>query len=800
MMKLFSAESRTEAYCRDQLKSLGWDLKTDVLEKQEIRNKYPKYLKKPEYVLLLNGSPVAVIECKANYQDIQKAEQEANNYAHDLNIPIAIGVAGNESTDALVESYYKNKRIVYKKVPLTQLLTKEYVTDLLREDSHIIQEIRLASEKNIYQEAEYISNQFRGAHVDKKDMSRYLSCFILGLFYEKDMVMAMRQKGNASVINQLLNRIESHLDNQPDVANVLKIHNPQSTVIEDLMNAFPKIISSLRRLDIEAVMQSGQDIIGVFFENFLRYSNDKKDLGIVFTPRHIVRFMCEIIDLESNDKILDPCCGTGGFLVTAFSKMRNMIEQESSGNILEQNKRLEDLKNNSIFGIESETSGEIAALAVVNMIIRGDGKSNIIQGSCFDAHPGIKDNFFDKILLNPPYSQKKNNNMGRSEEEFLDCSLAKLKKGGKLCAIIPYSVLSSGKWKNILLKKHTIEAVFSVPIDLFYPVSMPTLIVLIKAHIPQNNAITFLGRINDDGYVIDRKKRTKISDGDIKDMLEVFKYWAASKKEISSPKSYIAIKLPINSTDEYVPEKYLESDINVKELSMNSDKVIRSQLCFQVAYSPNIRNLLKNNRKTSTSNFIKRGVEFSFKNKLLYDWQDIFYSKSEIMKKFLIKGIKIKDDNLACMYGDRELHDKSWLKPGEDIIISSGGTDNGLYGFYNYKNAIGYNFSISQNYNENAMITCASAGTIGSAFVQEINFSACDSTLIFFPKPHVDVELLYYICALLRINAWRFRYGRQMTPERITEHLKIDASYYEKEMISTFRNELPYIHNLKSSL
>ena len=116
-------------------------------------------------------------------------------------------------------------------------------------------------------------------------------------------------------------------------------------------------------------MNSEADILGKFFETFLRYGNDAKELGIVFTPRHIIKFMIDLIDVNPNDTVYDPTCGTGGFLVSAFMKMKNMVGNNVGA--------LKKIKSEKILGVDSEESGKIPALAIVNMIFRGDGKSSI---------------------------------------------------------------------------------------------------------------------------------------------------------------------------------------------------------------------------------------------------------------------------------------------------------------------------------------------------------------------------------------------------------------------------------------
>ena len=135
------------------------------------------------------------------------------------------------------------------------------------------------------------------------------------------------------------------------------------------------------------------DIIGNFYGEFIRYTGgDGKGLGIVLTPKHITDLFAELARLDKNSVVLDICAGTGGFLISAMKKMTERVSAEEKRKIL----------SNSLIGIEQEP--QMFALAVSNMILRGDGKTNLYQGSCFD------DVLFNKIIgkanagfMNPPY-------------------------------------------------------------------------------------------------------------------------------------------------------------------------------------------------------------------------------------------------------------------------------------------------------------------------------------------------------------------------------------------------------------
>jgi len=81
-------------------------------------------------------------------------------------------------------------------------------------------------------------------------------------------------------------------------------------------------IQELDLLNIRSAMNSGADWLGAFYEVFLKYASWAQDLGIVLTPRHITRFVADVMNVQPNDLVYDPTCGTGGFLVSAFDAVK----------------------------------------------------------------------------------------------------------------------------------------------------------------------------------------------------------------------------------------------------------------------------------------------------------------------------------------------------------------------------------------------------------------------------------------------------------------------------------------------
>lgn len=253
------------------------------------------------------------------------------------------------------------------------------------------------------------------------------------------------------------------------------------------------------------------DIIGQFYGEFLRYSGgDKKSLGIVLTPRHITDLAAALVDVKPTDTVVDTCAGSGGFLISAMARMDVRVPNHDT----ETRKKI---REQQLIGIEQQPS--MFALAISNMMLRGDGKSNLYRGSCFDeeirgqirrgvpgrhARPTVG-------LINPPFSQK---GEGLQELYFVQALLDLLVVGGRAFCILPMScVISRSTVRSDLLKEHTLDAVVSLPDELFYPVGTITCATLWRAHEPHEHAVrpTWFGYWKNDGFV-KAKDRGRVDD------------------------------------------------------------------------------------------------------------------------------------------------------------------------------------------------------------------------------------------------------------------------------------------------
>ncbi len=242
------------------------------------------------------------------------------------------------------------------------------------------------------------------------------------------------------------------------------------------------------------------DTVGQFYVEFLRYANNDKGLGIVLTPHHIAELFVILADVNKDSIVFDSCCGTAGLLITAMKQM--VIDAGADA------RRQRKIKKQQLFGIEFQPN--IYALAVCNMILHDDGKANINCGNCFD---GIENHMKVKPtvgLLNPPYKNKRMKH-DKEELEFVLNNLEYLdkNKGGRCVAIVPITCATNpagtiGELKRRLLEKHTLEAVMSMPIELFHnsKTTVVTCVMVFTAHRPHpTNKKTWFGYWRDDGLI-----------------------------------------------------------------------------------------------------------------------------------------------------------------------------------------------------------------------------------------------------------------------------------------------------------
>lgn len=219
------------------------------------------------------------------------------------------------------------------------------------------------------------------------------------------------------------------------------------------------------------------------------------------------------------------------------------------------------------------------ALAASNMMLRGDGKANLHQSSCFDetVAAAIKEYRCDVGLLNPPYSQ---GDEDLHELYFVGRMLDFLRKGGNGIAVVPMNcAISPHKARNELLKRHTLEAVMSLPDLLFAPVGVITCIMVFTAKVPHetSNKKSWFGYWKDDGFV-KTKHMGRVDPNDrwpgIRDRwVETFR-----NREIVPGESIVQ---RVTADDEWCAEAYMETDYSTLS-AYDFEAEIKKYVAFRI--------------------------------------------------------------------------------------------------------------------------------------------------------------------------------------------------------------------------
>lgn len=244
-------------------------------------------------------------------------------------------------------------------------------------------------------------------------------------------------------------------------------------------------------------MKTSEDFIGRFYGEFMSYSGgDGQTLGIILTPRHITDLMCDLVDVRADDVILDPTCGTGGFLISAMHRMLAMTDSDAKRNTI---------KKKQLHGFELQSN--MFAVAAANMILRGDGNSNLQCTDFLKLNPAKTQLKGATVgLMNPPYSQGTKNDPEQYELSFIEHLLDSLTVGARAAVIVPQSSMTGKSkaeeaFKESILKHHTLEGVITCNTETFYRVGVNPVIAVFTAHEPHpKDKICKFIDFRDDGY------------------------------------------------------------------------------------------------------------------------------------------------------------------------------------------------------------------------------------------------------------------------------------------------------------
>ena len=386
MPKPSKSEVEAYDYIRRQLRELQWSVRNPSLGTggqvwtQNQCFGHPEIkaalgLLRPENIVKLTERNLWVIEAKAERKQLDQAVREAvdlyskpiNDLKGGIEAKLATGIAGDEDSGYIARTMIcingSWRAVTINGKEATGLLSPEDIRTLLESGDSDIRDFA-PPQWLFLQAAERINEILHVGAINKNDRAKTIAALLLSVVNEPpnlDTTLPV-------LIGEINARSSALLreNGKPDFARFVEILPPTNTTNHvKFRTALVHTIQELLNLNIRSAMNSSTDVLGQFYEVFLKYGNGAKEIGIVLTPRHITRFAVEATGVSPADLVLDPACGTGGFLVAAFDHVRRTSNK----------RQVDRFKQHNLFGIEQESY--VAVLAIVNMIFRGDGKHNI---------------------------------------------------------------------------------------------------------------------------------------------------------------------------------------------------------------------------------------------------------------------------------------------------------------------------------------------------------------------------------------------------------------------------------------
>lgn len=733
------AESRARYFVRKTLQSKGWNINHpeeggDLLEEQEVVSYFPKIglgQKRPDFLVCLNGEPAIVIETKNEFKKYDSAINEAVEYCEIINshhkhsVKIAIGVAGEDNSGYIVKIKYlkdgKWSSLTSRDNEVTAIISKLECIDAIQADNYTLN-VEIPSSSEFIDAAIEMSKVLRQAKIEPSLRPKVVGAVTTALYRGDINFLSENPLAEInSLLAQTINE-SAHLSNNKKerLIEAITLTGGDYDRLSPFIN---RIISILQRLNVRVVLQSDADFLGMFYEAFLRYGSDNNAMGIVFTPRHITRLCIDLVGVEIGQKIIDITCGTGGFLVSAFDKLKVQSTSEIS---------LEQIRQ-SIWGYD--TNPTVWALSCLNMFFRGDGRSHIENQSslCEEA----KNNVFrqcHRAFLNPPFHQE-----GEPERDFIDASMDALCQGGLFAGVVYAGMFAdedNAIWRESFLNKHTLLGMISLPDDLFYPTSAPTSIMIARAHVPQpRGSKVFMAKIWNDGFDKLKGKRVQCSGSQIPDILQAFRNFMEGKSCESENVVTINSDL-IRGGNEYSPQQWLPR-ISVSEEQNNKENQKSLFALFQaITNFPDITDSLECDFEDKIPSNLPR-LPIGVANSLSHFFHiETGHSKGE---KNYSQGI--------CPY------------------VSSGDDINGVVRLVN-------------EVEDELCDGCITVSAFGTAYIQPWKFIARgnggSAVRVLRPKFRMTTRELFWFAAQINSQKWRFSYARMAIKSRL-ERLEVEA-------------------------
>lgn len=537
-----------------------------------IRNKTGRAFEKLD-IRFVKDNVTVLIETKQNFTVAD--EEQLSAY-----VEYEKALTGNKIIAILANTANDNVKVWRGVVSDSDLMTKETV--LRSMDEYVDFYTSKINDKEKVMQNTYKLNELLHRHsISEKLRSQFVGTCLLalknGLDYSTSSLTA------AQIRTRIKEVLEDLLNSDINKAEKLALLNRNvlgNQYVRQLsIAAFREILKFIEDNILPFINDkstSGQDLLNLFFVTFNKYVG-KSDKNQAFTPDHITDFMAKITGVNKHSVVLDPCCGSGSFLVRAMTQAL-----DDCATAAEQ----EEVKKHQIFGIEFDEN--VYGLATTNMLIHSDGNSNIVKGSCFALADWIKDAKPNVILMNPPYNgqrihlpasyvntwkkdKKEDPSKGLYFVKYLADTLNSINHQAKLAVLLPVAcaIGTSGeiaRLKREILEENTLDAVFTLPNEIFYPgASASACCMVFKIgikHTDISNPDTFFGYCKDDGFKkkknLGRVEQVDSSTGKSR-WVEIEKEWIELYRNRRSVDGLSATH-KVSGDDEWLCEAYMKTD------------------------------------------------------------------------------------------------------------------------------------------------------------------------------------------------------------------------------------------------